>query len=563
MTKKQLIIPFLLIPLLAGCGGAKPGEKGSNVLTAKMIDVNLKANLVTTRAYYNNAEVVSTIDIPSGYTEITSMLPKYFVLAQNGSTGLVSVWSKLNGRLIASVNTMGMASHGYATAFVDNDNILPPVFSIYEWDSSNKGYYALYDAFGNTLYYTSNYKDVEIHKPAISRREMATTGLFEGQRTYLLITSWDSETNETKNTNLGYTDDMNIETISDDLLPYSIGSVSTYEPVDLSICGLDGYIATESMSKDMSTIYLIVTKDSKNVSKIDIPVEHLESLALIGQNFYYQSRYEVNEKCEDYDIYNPSTLKKYNIETHKVGIITQVDEIIELPFYYTFGNMVLDENGLSNYCVTKVQEISNHVLVGEAKQYIVDTNFVLHDDVTNAPLYRYRKIGDNYYNSTSGYIYDKDLKPILNIAASKLALTSVIGDYIVVKNDVTARYGLVDSNGNILVDCVFTNYIATLSNDKVIVFQDGTNYFEYGIADKSLTSVSYSSIIFYGLNVRDTDTTKDIYFYDEKLKSYSLSDSYTLSTFCTLVDRQDNETIYLTFAAIISGVKSYEIIVVK
>lgn len=230
--------------------------------------------------------------------------------------------------------------------------------------------------------------------------------------------------------------------------------------IKLDSYGLKGYALVNV--GDTTYIYDAM---NKLVTSFKLTNRHV---VVAGTHLYYQNKYPLPNDEEKYDFIEGQI--KYKLVTTKIDIKNGKKKNIKLDYLFNNGSPFFDENKIINYNVVTLQKIEDKVLL-PSETYIVNKNFDLIKDVSGINFSKLSKIGNNYFDDSTDMLYNERLELIADLSRYNVVLDYVNNYFIISVND---KKGLADSNGNVLLECIYD--VIDMGNPEFVLIKDDYLY---------------------------------------------------------------------------------------
>lgn len=421
---------------LTGCKGKNKNKKGDVVN-----DLVLKANTKEVTKYLYSDFNLQTATLPVSNIDKINTQPGFLEIID--TSGKTYFYSLIKGSVIAS-ETIGVRD---ISAFYGS-SLAGGYLRI-----TKNGITNVYDALGNTLI-----KDAE-------------------NVTSLTITDDNSIDNVTMMAKV----QVNLNIIR--YFKYdSNGTASQYLIVDgaseagssmqgIQYSSLDNYGHQGYKIYSSSSRYVVFDNNNNEVASFTDPNADVEFF--VGDYLIYQNSIKLDDNNNNYD-YISTSGERFSLETYRINYLTAKKEAVKSKFVLASGvKPFFNDKGVYTYCYGNLQTISDKKnLSSTVETYIIDTNGVLHDNVTGIDLGAFKRFGNNYYNESSKTIYDGYLNEI-----------SILGDMspeyvenaeLIICHTSGNSYGAINHEGKVAIpfeyEMIFTNYI---SDSNLLAMKNG------------------------------------------------------------------------------------------
>lgn len=290
--------------------------------------------------------------------------------------------------------------------------------------------------------------------------------------------------------------------------------------------GLVGYLMSFNNNNGQVIIY---DPNGKIVSKFMLPTYSggLKKMSggtvvhpfLIGQNLYYQKLVFLPLDATEYDFYDPvDEGVKINYSMHKIPLLTGIEEEVSFPYLIDDFMLLRDQDNYYKLCALYTYRVNDANIFDRNYEVIVDEDLNIKQDVTNQYIYSFIKLGDNFYNTETNIIYDKDMKIITDLSPIEPTLLTN-NKYF--RGEINGKYGLVDTNGRLVLPFVYDGLGIAMKENFIFGELNGTLY-RINVDDRSQETVDGELI---WLNeeiayVNDAEAKK-VYFMDAKEVLYT------------------------------------------
>ena len=461
MKKRSLLLVLLASTLLVGCkkneepplptlGGFVIGE---NVLNADLVKDNIEEveeeveelpNTLFTKKIgevtFNNENIIDwsgdilVIKNDSGHVGFYSLRYQKYLL----NPQFVDEWLKYN------------LFHDY---YVGN-------FILIEYE----GVQYFYDGLGNLIYKDSDNLQTDFDVQ------------FAYGNAYLTIFRTSLETGlmseyyyrySNDNATLVEIDDINLDILEhippvvEEEQEFPIGS--QFNTVfDLEQYGLTGKLASEG------SLYTVFDETGNKKFTVNIPQE--ATISFVGNKLYYQISKSLPEEAVDYDYSNGNN--KFSLESYTVDLTTGETTKVELASLL-LNAYPLNSSGTDKYSVATLVLIDENKALSGPREYLIDSNGLIRDNVSDVSVLSFIKVGDNFFNQSTGILYDSTLKEIAYLSGCN---PNYVEEYNIFVGNINDYYGLLDSNGKVLMEFEWDSISDVIQNNYVIAHKGGSVY---------------------------------------------------------------------------------------
>lgn len=377
--------------------------------------------------------------------------------------------------------------------------------------------YKMIDSYGNVLYNGNN-------QPAIKEEH-------SGKKTYVIV----SDDNFSTETIYLYDNATGNVTEVTSITPEEQEDEDEYEGPEVNNLYKDGW--KDLTPYGMDGVYLVndpqglyYTMNAINQVRFFVDPETCTPLGVVGHNFVYQQVIPLFEENTNYAFSNGDT--KYSLETFFVNLETGEKKTVNYLALFT-GLTPLKDNDVINYYILDYQVINKNFVVAEHTSKIIDSEFVIHDDLGGISFQDFIKYDEVIYNQYTGYLYDDNLEPITYIGNTN---PKYIPNMHMFLGNYEGKYGIIDSQGKVAVEFVYdeiccddyqgNNLIATIGNDayRLTLYESYENAYYLGTNltrhNNNLFSCTKGSYKHYFSSSQDLFAFKDNGDTDIQVNSY-------------------------------------------
>ena len=118
------------------------------------------------------------------------------------------------------------------------------------------------------------------------------------------------------------------------------------------------------------------------------------------------------------------------------------------------------------------------------RTYIIDQDFILHDDVTGKAIGNFVIVENNYYNESTNILYNSSFEEIAYIGDINPSI--VEGKYFFGKLD--GYYGILDSSARVCAEFIYDGFVTDIK-DNCIVGIRNNNYYRINLYNGTETLI--------------------------------------------------------------------------
>ena len=506
--KRLATIGLLCFSLLvtACATTAKPTttEKGGNLFGENSAVVN--SDFVSANIYQNSLDTLTTVYDLNHHKSPARLVNSDTIISENYAS---------QGLLITKNNT----NHIGFYSLVLNEYILPPQFNDgwVEYNIVNTTYvgplinihfednYSTFDIFGNRL---------------LTTRYLSHTEKIVNRKAYISLNAGDKiyEYDETAKATLV----NEIPTAS--VMPSTYdgpeqGSIYKEGRYDLDDYGFEGYTLYIANSGLITTY----NRDSL-VSTFYVDLNTYHVCGIIGNKLIFQRSIQVPQEYELYNYISNGT--KYSLETLLVNFMDGKEEKKDASLVINSVIPCRKPSTLKGtYSYVVYQLINENKILTDTVACIIDDEFNIRDNISgHLPENLIKLTNGNYYNSSTGYIYDEKLDIITSIKDSTPVyyrhLKAFVGKY-------ENKYGLIGEDGRIIHEFLYDQiYASDAIKNNVIATVDQ-------VAVRLSLAGNSPEYIGYGINKIDTNLfkTNDGTYFSSDRYLFSVNTSDTVNSF--------------------------------
>ena len=252
----------------------------------------------------------------------------------------------------------------------------------------------------------------------------------------------------------------------------------------------------------------------------------------VGSHFIYQVDKSINQFAEDY---THLAVNKHVLLTYKVDLLTGEREEVNFQNYVTAFNKnwftQADQTQpveVPQYVVANMRLIEGKHITSENVRFVIDENWVLHDDLSEQAMLT--RLGSGYYRTYSGMtvLYNADRNYVAVVDTMyRYAVQSYGPNFVIVRQN--GKYGMINEKAEIVVP---TNYTSYSSVDTIhYEFVNGSEHLYVDtskMTNKVLVEAKDHELQLLGNgfatdknNVAEATNPKDVvYFYGEVLQEF-------------------------------------------
>ena len=518
MKIRKILIPILSILLFSGCK-PKPDSTiggfqiGSDVLTDSLIDKNINKNqevkpLDTTNHVKN---VIGAKSLKE--TEIVQSYEEYGLLVVQNKQGYYGFYSLHGSKFIIPCNLVP----DWLNYKVRSDSNLG-----YFIDYVYEGYHYYYDSLGNQIAKLSELESATILSHLIDKTvyltvETSDDTLYYSYSGYGKLNEISSLPSSSTSPDYSYDDST-----SDNDTDFPIGSEYN-DVIDLSSVGLEGYYLA-----NYNQLFTVFDRSNNKISSFTVPQN--SNAVIINTSLYYQVKTVLPEDSQEYSYSQGNN--KYSLFTYKIDFLTGTTTKVENIKAILMGCELYNSNNTqTKYSLLTLQPINEDRTVSYQRCYIIDQNFVLHDDITGKYISSFIKVENSYYNEVTNILYNSTFNEIAYLDDINPKLVENKYFY----GTIDGKYGILDSSAVVVAEFIYDSISTIYKNGCVVGIRDG-NYYRLDLINRSeeligpVSSTSYRADI--DLYITATDSYIKFSNTSQTLKSHYGSNivNYTLKT---------------------------------
>ena len=489
--KKSYLLSLCIIPLLlSGCGGnnedpePNPGEMGDPVLTQEQRDK------IFTNYKKDEKNSVSRI-------ERLSISEHETTLAQSGEAeGLKSIrvtYDSREGHKSYHIYSFLGGKEKVINHYDVGDTVncsFTEVYGFYILDfylAYGETYeHYLIDSFGNELVNKPGVKSADWSIQSISTRSQSvydSSALDYRRVNYLDIVFFDTITQEFGHVYCKYNSDFRsfttVESIVDD------SSLSNVTP-KYEFTSEEKKYSVMTMDSGNSILFQVSSSsESHNWSAPKGGTVVASSLA--NHHYIYQTNEIVNENTDNYTYVSD---EKHSVRTFVLDLVSGKTTEYTIPYLFIeFGTSWLNDVDLTKpisiptYVDVKMNRISKYQLDKQELRYVIDSNLVLHDDLTG--YFELTKFGEKHYIYDEHIIFDSSRIAVSTLATTKYRVHRHKANCLILEDLSSHFYGVANEEGRLIVPCEYP--LAGLK-------EDGTNFIFENVTERIYFSAETMTI---------------------------------------------------------------------
>lgn len=474
MKKKFHILSLLPIFILTACGTSSLSDtpavaerptfekSGQEVLTDNLLKDNVSDLAKNLPEFSYQHKTSYDMTFKSSEVQVSTYASNGLMLMRDPSTNTVHYYSAIASKYIyESKSTYN--SVGNNVSYMDYIGFIVKI--------SDGNLRLLIDAFGNILYQATNTQCSDF-----------TVGVENGK---VVATVTDASDNKT---HFMYDEQGKAHQYD----PSSSNSISTQYDEELMSLEMYGYPNYHAL---LSSEHIAVFKDDVIINSYYVPV-HSTIKGVINTKVVVQVKFPIIEDETNYDLIEGGM--KYQTWLETFDFISGEVEVLNYGVYID-GLLPLFENDkCSKYSYIEYSEITNKTL-GTTEKYIIDKDFVLHDDLGHVTFGSIERLKENvYWDKESGVVYSDALKTKSYVIDSTVA--SYIQGIHMFRLSLNGKYGLISPTGKVVVQPVYDTLYTNVISSKSIIGVIGDEYYRISLS----TGVATYIDTFTTFNVIDT-----------------------------------------------------------
>ena len=265
----------------------------------------------------------------------------------------------------------------------------------------------------------------------------------------------------------------------------------SHQEYDLSICGYDGEtVVVDKTNNGYKFTYKVEGKDDKVYTRGEVELSGLVGRTVIAWGKEAVTQFDdynfVDEDGQHNPIYLKTYIEKINLKSGNI----KKEYTKDIPTSIRFISEDLYQVEITHFD----KDYSYDKLIFVDEDYdVVDTKVNDYSfSFSSSAKYSYTKVNDNYYNKTTGYLVDNKSNVITSLEQYKSV--NLIEDFnlFICKNH-DNYYGVIDSNGIIKSNFVYTSYSTNYKFGYIYLKDDNDNWFKLD-SEGTITPVYFNSL---------------------------------------------------------------------
>ena len=334
-----------------------------------------------------------------------------------------------------------------------------------------------------------------------------------------------------------------------------VGHLVDEGETNLKIFGLSGY----KLSENHNVFRLYQGETLVNTFRIP---DNANAIGIVNGKLFYavvdqlpqralEYQYSVGESKFNYQLYSLDLMNPKDVQERNYGVLVEgIRNILhfETKVYNDDGTIDLERSTVtSEYAYIAFDEINSDLTLGARKEYIMDSNFVMYDDLSGLRFNDFVKVDDDLlFNPTTKTLFNNKFEYITDLSGlDEVYASSYNRDYGFFMARDNGFYGLVNKNGKVVAPFIFDSFDLDSCDGEHIIGRASSHYYDdyekgYYRVDINLGGTSF-------LDDSLSKVSANLYMDDENYYYTSAEDLGYLYTFVashTVLGTQQVRTYY-------------------
>ena len=543
--KKKYLATLLFIPLiLASCGGKGEevaGEKGEAILTQEQVDALTITEIDDFRT--STFTKVGKLNFPGDLLPTSDVSPESeMLMVEDATNKKIEVYSFLTSAKIYTleetdkydIKSVTFENDLYADTDLESFRV---VTHYLDAESKDVYSYKYIDAFGHVLFEKTTDEVLVYQVTTFTRNYPLNNTQNKFKNDHFVRTSYyDAKTGKQVIQYWKYSDDLatvsKVDKYQEDNV-YGVitsrGKFTITEKVKKEEVKTDYIVALEYRSANSSVIEVSHQGEEKMVyDRYYVPTS-TDNIVLFDHHALYQVRHQLNDHVSEYTYDDGGTF--YNLETFFIDFKEATVNKVVFP-YILVGAIGLYGEGeygepfeINPFGVVGLREIKDKIVGPTVEEYVIDSELVLHDNLTHViPV---TKIGEGYIDDNNN-LYDASKVKIGSIDTTNVTISERFRTCLVVR--VNNKYGVINEKGEFLVPLKYTDR-NSINGEVIRFYNSDDDQIYFNVKTLTTTTLSFSKDVTYVKRLEDgmyvargdaTEGAKDsVYFLGNKVDEFA------------------------------------------